>query len=165
MVSGESHYFLGRRYRLRVTEHSGPSTVRWQNGRSLELVVRPGTVAEQRERLLYSWYRDRLRILATELLEKWQSVLGVQAADWGIRKMKTKWGTCNVDARRIWLNLELAKKPLQCIEYVVVHELVHLLERHHNERFTAHMDEHLPHWQVHRDELNRAPLVHETWAC
>jgi predicted metal-dependent hydrolase len=77
--------------------------------------------------------------------------------------MKTRWGTCNEQARRIWLNLELVKKPPQCLEYIVVHEMVHLLERHHNERFVAYMDEFMPQWRLFRDELNQAPLAHETW--
>ena len=117
---------------------------------SLDLFVRPGTDAEQREAVLLRWYREQLKALIPPLLEKWQPILGVQVADWGIKKMKTKWGSCNPDARRIWLNLELAKKPVQCLEYIVVHELVHLLERHHNERFTALMDRHLPHWRSRR---------------
>lgn len=77
--------------------------------------------------------------------------------------MKTRWGTCNIEARRIWLNLELAKKPPTCLEYILVHELVHLLERHHNDRFRAHMDQLIPQWRLHREELNRAPLAHEDW--
>lgn len=90
-------------------------------------------------------------------------MLGVQCAEWGIKKMKTKWGTCNITARRIWLKLELAKKPVRCLEYVVVHELVHLLERYHNARFIALMDTNLPNWRTLRDELNREPLAHEDW--
>ena len=97
------------------------------------------------------------------IVEKWEPELGVQVADWGIKKMKTKWGSCNIEARRIWFNLELAKKPVQCLEYIAVHEMVHLLERHHNDRFKALMDKFLPQWRLCRDELNRAPLAHETW--
>ena len=150
MVSGESHYFLGRRYRLRVVERDGPSRVVLRNRSTLELHVRGEYGAEKREQVLQRWYRERLRELVPPLLEKWEAILGVQAADWGIKKMKTKWGACNVDARRIWLNLELAKKPVQCLEYIIVHELVHLLERHHNDRFVALMDRHLPQWRHHR---------------
>jgi predicted metal-dependent hydrolase len=97
------------------------------------------------------------------LLDKWQTKVGVQVTAWGVKKMKTKWGSCNVDSRRVWLNLELAKKPARCLEYIVVHELVHLLERHHNERFTALMDGLLPAWRVRRRELNASPLAHDTW--
>ncbi len=97
------------------------------------------------------------------LLEKWQAILGVQVADWGVRKMKTQWVSCNPASRRVWLNLELAKKPVQCLEYIVVHELVHLLERHHDERFAGLLDTHLPQWRQYRKMLNQAPLGHEEW--
>lgn len=163
MVGGESHYFLGRRYRLRVIERSGPSGVVLRNRSTIELFVAPGKTAGHRKAVLHRWYRDRLRELVSPLLLQWQKVLGVTIAGWGIRKMKTRWGSCNVEARRIWLNLELAKKPPECLEYIVVHELTHLLERHHNERFAALMDRHLPSWRHHRHELNSAPLAHETW--
>lgn len=96
-------------------------------------------------------------------IEKWQPLLGVEVAEWGIKKMKTRWGTCNAEARRVWLNLELAKKPPQCLEYLVVHEMVHLLERPHRERFCALMDQFLPSWRLSRDVLNHAPLAHEGW--
>ncbi len=165
MVSGESHYFLGRRYRLRVLEHQGAGKVMLRNKTILELHVKMETSAEQREKVLYHWYREQLKQLIPPLLEKWQPLLGVEVSAWGVKKMKTKWGACNTQARRIWLNLELAKKPVQCLEYIVVHELVHLLERHHNERFTAMMDQHLSNWRVSRDELNQSPLGYENWGC
>jgi predicted metal-dependent hydrolase len=87
----------------------------------------------------------------------------VDVAEWGVKRMKTKWGTCNIEARRIWLNLELAKTSVRCLEYIIVHEMVHLLERNHNDRFTAYMNQFLPQWRLRRDELNRGPLAHETW--
>lgn len=163
MVNGESHYFMGRRYRLRVHEEDAPARVALRGIASLDLFVRPGSSTEQREAALLRWHREQLKALIPPLLEKWQPALSVQVAAWGIKKMKTKWGSCNVDARRVWFNLELAKKPPQCLEYIVVHELVHLLERHHNERFTALMDGFLPTWRSARDELHRAPLGHEKW--
>jgi predicted metal-dependent hydrolase len=163
MVNGESHYFLGQRYRLRITEQQGAGKVVLRNKAIIDLHVRPDVSAEQRELVLQKWYREQLKSLIPQLLDKWQPVLGVQAAAWGIRKMKTKWGSCNIDARRIWLNLELAKKPVQCLEYIVVHELVHLLERHHNERFTGLMDGAMPTWRGCRDELNSTMLGHEVW--
>jgi predicted metal-dependent hydrolase len=163
MVRGESHYFLGTRYRLHVIQQYGASRVVLRNRSAMELYVHPGTGAERRERVLHRWYRQQLKELIPPLLEKWQSALGVQAADWGIKRMKTKWGTCSVDARRIWLNLELAKKPVQCLEYIVLHELVHLIERHHNDRFISIMDKHLPQWRLHRQALNAAPLAQEVW--
>lgn len=97
------------------------------------------------------------------MLAKWEPIIGVVVAQCGIKRMKTKWGTCNIEARRIWLNLELAKKPPVCLEYILVHEMVHLLERHHNDRFRAYMDAFLPQWRRHRELLNRAPLAHEEW--
>ena len=161
MVNGESHYFLGRRYRLRVHEQDGAARVALRGVASMDLFVRPGASAEKREAVLLDWHRASLRSVIADLLAHWQPALGVEAAHWGIKKMKTKWGSCNVGTRRIWLNLELAKKPVQCLEYIVVHELVHLLERNHTERFTALMDRHLPDWRTRREVLNSSPLGHE----
>ena len=163
MVSGESHYFLGRRYRRRVIEHDGPAGVVLRSQTRLELHVRPDTDAGKRERILHHWYRRQIKQLIPPLIEKWQAVLGVAVVDWGVKKMKTKWGACNIEARRIWLNLELAKKSPQCLEYIIVHELAHLLERNHNDHFAAVMDKHLPHWQASRAVLNSEPLSHESW--
>ena len=163
MVSGESHYFLGRRYRLRVIHTTGAGGIVLRGQTRMELHAPAGATVAQRDRVLQRWYRQELMKLIPPLLEKWQVDLGVQVADWGIKKMKTKWGSCNARAHRIWLNLELAKKPIQCLEYILVHELVHLIERHHNDRFVALMDQHLPQWRLHKQELNSAPLPHETW--
>jgi len=164
MVSGESHYFLGQRYRLRVSTREGAGKVLVRNRSTIELHVRPEASAEQRERVLQRWYRDQLKALIPPLIEKWQEALGVRVADWRVKRMKTRWGTCNAKAQRIWLNLELAKKPVQCLEYIIAHELVHLIERRHNGRFIVIMDEHLPQWRLHRAELNSSPLSHETWS-
>ncbi len=117
----------------------------------------------QRERVILAWYRQQLKALIPPLIELWEAAMGVKVADWGVKQMKTKWGACNVEARRIWLNLELAKKPVQCLVYIIVHEMAHLLERHHNDRFTKLMDSFLPQWRLQRAELNRAPLGHATW--
>lgn len=163
MVSGESHYFLGRRYRLRVVHHDAPPKVVIRSTTVLELHVRHELDAKHREQVLQQWYRQQLKRLVPRLIDKWQEKLGVQTADWRVKKMKTKWGTCNIEARRIWLNLELIKKPVRCLEYIIAHELAHLIERHHNDRFVAIMDKHLPQWQSHRQLLNSAPLAFETW--
>ena len=163
MVSGESHYFMGQRYRLRVVEGSTPMRAVLRGKAALDLFVRPDTSTERREELLQAFYRAELKNLIPTLLDKWQPILGVEADAWGIKKMKTKWGTCNIAARRVWLNLELAKKPIQCLEYILVHELLHLIERHHNDRFRSLMDQHLPQWQTHRDEVNRSLLAEERW--
>ena len=163
MVNGESHYFLGKRYRLRVHEHDRRAKVAIRGIATLDLFVRPGTNAEQREAVLLRWHREQLKTLIPPLLDKWQSILGVGFSAWGIKKMKTKWGSCNPSSRRVWFNLELAKKPIQCLEYIVVHELVHLVERHHNERFATLVETHVPQWRLYREMLNRAPLGHEEW--
>lgn len=163
MVSGESHYVQGRRYRLDVIEHDGPASVRLRNNTTLELRVRPGTDTRKRETVLHRWHRQRMRAQIPDLIAEWEPIIGVDVADWGIKRMKTRWGTCNVDARRVWLNLELAKKPAECLDYVLVHEMVHLLERRHNDRFQDYMDQFMPQWRLYRDELNRVPLAHEDW--
>ena len=163
MVSGESHYFLGTRYRLRVITGPGVGSVTLRSPGVLELRVRPGANAEQRDRVLKQWYRQQLRELIPPLLEKWQPRMQVTPAFWGIKKMKTRWGTCNHKAGRVWLNLELIKRPAQCLEYIVVHELAHLIEPNHGSRFKAVMDKHLPQWRQHRKALNSTPLAHESW--
>ena len=162
-VSGESHYFEGRRYRLDVTEREGHPTVRILNNTRLELSVVPGSDRKTREAVVHKWYRRTLRDCLPALVAKWQPVIGEQVAEVRIRRMKTRWGTCNREARRIWLNLELVKKPAACLEYILVHEMVHLIERAHNDRFRDLMDRYMPNWRMHRDELNRAPLAHEEW--
>ena len=163
MVSGESHYVFGRRLRLRVVERDGPGRVAPRGCTVLELQVPPGATREARERVLHRWYRARLRERIPPLLARWQPLLGVEPKAWGIRRMRTKWGSCNVGAGRVWLNLELAKKPEACLEYVLVHELLHLTERLHTERFVALMDRHLPEWRRYRRMLNAEPLAHERW--
>ena len=147
-----------------MIEHDAPPSVQIINNSFLELRVRPHTSRDQREAILSTWYRERLRQQLPALLEKWQAIIGVAINSINIRKMKTRWGTCHIEKRQIWLNLELAKKPFVCLEYVLVHELVHLLERHHNDRFKSLMDTFLPHWSLYRDELNQSPLAHEDWS-
>jgi predicted metal-dependent hydrolase len=164
MVTGESHYYLGRRYRLDVNEHEGASSINIPNGTILQLRVRRGASRDVREAVLLRWYRRRLNEHLPGLLAKWKPKVGVEVADVRINKMKTRWGTCNRAAQRIWLNLELAKKPLSCLEYILVHEMVHLLERHHTDRFREQMDNLMPMWRLFREELNRAPLAHEDWS-
>ena len=164
MITGESHYVEGRRYRLDIIEHEGPAVVSLPNNTTLELRVRPRTNREKREAVLHRWYRQRLREQIPQLIAKWEPEIGVTVAEWRIKKMKTRWGTCNIEARRIWLNLELAKKSASCLEYILVHEMAHFLDRHHNESFRDLMDRLMPQWRLHREELNRSPLSHENWA-
>lgn len=163
-VTGESHYFQGRRYRLNVVYQNGPARVAFRNKSIIDLFVREGSDTSQRERVFLAWYRQQLKALIPPLIEKWEKVVGVKVAEWGVKQMKTKWGTCTSRARRIWLNLELAKRPVHCLEYIVVHEMVHLLERHHNDRFTARMDSFMPQWRKVKAILTSFPLGHEVWS-
>ena len=158
MVTRESHYVFGKRYRLEVIERWGRHEVTIKNNSTLHLFVNPGTSTQNRALVLNEWYRNQLKALIPDLLKHWQPLIGKQVTDWGIKKMKTKWGSCNISQCRIWLNLELAKKPIECLEYVLVHELVHLLERHHGDRFKAYMDKYLPQWQRCHNILKREPL-------
>lgn len=153
-TAGEDHYFQGRRYPLLIHNTTGKGRVCLEN-QVICLYAPAGSDLVFRSRLLDVWYRQQLTALIPELLLKWQPLVGVQVACWGVKKMKTRWGSCNVAARRIWLNLELAKKPLACLEYVLVHELVHLLERCHNDRFYRLMDQFLPGWRYCRAEIDR----------
>jgi hypothetical protein len=162
IVSGESHYVFGRRYRLEVVERRGRHEVLLNNQSTLSLYVSPGTTRSNRQRVLNAWYRDQMKDRIPALLEKWQIVTGKEAAEWGVKRMKTRWGSCNINRRRIWLNLELASKPVECLEYVLVHELVHLYERYHNDNFKRYMDTFMPEWRVHRDTLNQVVPVSES---
>lgn len=163
MVNGESHYFLGRRYRLHVHEQRGRQYVAIRGNTSLDLFVHPGRSTDQRRAVLERWYRQKLKALIPPRIAHWQTTLGVKADAWGIKRMKTKWGSCTPCEGRLWFNLELAKKPVQCLDYVVAHELAHLLERAHNDRFRTLLDTHLPNWQHWRTVLNQAPLGAVQW--
>lgn len=163
MVTGESHYFQGRRYLLDVIAHDGQASVRLANNTTMEMRVRSEADRNTRARALEKWYRLRLKEELPRLLARWERRIGVAVADVRIRKMKTRWGSCMAEAGRIWLNLELAKKPPSCLEFVLVHEMVHFHEHHHSERFRELMDGMMPAWRLARDELNRAPLAHEEW--
>jgi predicted metal-dependent hydrolase len=163
MVTGESHYVFGKRYLLELVERWGKHEIIVKNNTTLQLHVRPGTTTANRLLVLNDWYRVQLKKRIPSLLDKWQSKIGVEASSWSVKRMRTRWGSCNIQRKRIWLNLELAKKPIECLEYVLVHELVHLLERHHNDRFRAFLDRFLPIWRVARDVLKREPLAYEDW--
>jgi predicted metal-dependent hydrolase len=162
-VSGECHYVFGQSCRLELLERAAKPEVKLLRSGTLRMTVRPGASIETKEKVLVAWYRDELRRMMPELLDRWQGVIGQTASDWGIKKMKTKWGSCNIEQRRVWINLELAKKPPQCLEYILVHELIHLHERRHNERFKALMDQFMPHWRMHQKALNTSPLANEKW--
>ena len=158
-VSGETHFYQGRRYRLQVHEAEAAPTVRLRGGQFLDLYTRPGSTEAQRQRTLHAWYREQLKAQLPALIAHWEPLLGVRAAEWAIKLMKTKWGTCNIEARRIWLNLELAKVAPHLLEYVLIHELTHLLERHHNARFKELLDQFMPAWRTYRVELNAGMLA------
>jgi predicted metal-dependent hydrolase len=159
----ESHYFLGKRYLLRITEQEAPAKVELKTKTYIDLYIRPNTSTEQKQTILNEWYRTELKKLVQPIIDKRQQQIGVTIEDWHIKQMKTKWGTCNIEKRRILLNLELAKKPIHCLEYIIVHELIHLLERHHNDRFLSLMEKHMPQWKFYKEELNRLPVSHGEW--
>jgi predicted metal-dependent hydrolase len=161
-IDRESHYIWGERVLLHVVEVDAPATVDLSHI-NLTLRVRPGTDAKARAEQLSLWFRDRVREAAAELLPTWQARIGVEVEKLFVQHMKTLWGSCNPTRRTIRVNTELAKKPRACLEYILVHELVHIHEPTHNARFRALMDQYLPTWRQTRDELNRAPLAHEEW--
>ncbi len=158
----ESHYIWGRRYLLTVEEGEATPAVTLKHSRLL-LSVRPGTDEAKRQEILEGWYRDQLRQAVPPLIARWEPRLGVKVERFFIQRMKTKWGSCTPQAGSIRLNSELAKKPRDCLEYIVLHEMVHLLEPTHNARFVALMDQYMPRWQFRRDVLNRLPVRHEQW--
>lgn len=162
-ISGESHYFEGRRYLLNVIEHNGYNKIEIKNHKELNLFIKPGATKAQKAKVFKEWYRKQLKAQIPELIEKWEEKIGVKANGWGVKHMRTKWGTCNTEEKRIWVNLELAKKPKNCLEYIIMHELVHLLERNHNDKFIALMNRFMPKWRAHRDELNSLPVSHTDW--
>jgi predicted metal-dependent hydrolase len=159
----ESHYVWGTRYLLTVSESDEPPAIEVKHSRML-LRVRPRTDEDKRRALVEEWYREQLKEAVPPLLARWQPRLGVRVERFFVQRMKTKWGSCNRKARTIRLNTELAKKPAECLEYIVVHELVHLLEPTHNARFVARMDRFMPKWQFQRQVLNRLPVRRENWS-
>ncbi len=161
-IERESHYVWGRRYLLVVAEAERPPAIELEHNRML-LTVRPGSDEGRRQAIVDEWYRRLLKAAVPPLITRWEQVMGVQVARFFVQRMKTKWGSCSPGTRSIRLNTDLAKKPRECLEYLVVHELVHLLEPTHNTRFVALMDRFMPKWQAHRAALNRLPVRHESW--
>ena len=159
----ESHYFQGKRYLLRVTEREAPPSVELKFKTRIDLYVRPDSTLEQRVSILNEWYRKQLKSQIPALIDKWEKIMDVTVNDWGVKLMKTKWGTCNIEDKRIWINLELAKKPVHCLEFIVVHEMVHLLERNHSELFVGYMDKYMPGWKRLKEELNKLPVSYADW--
>lgn len=154
-ISGENHYYFGQLYILNVIyQSSNRAKVEIRNKNYIDLYVKEGTNKEKRRNVMKEWYRKELKKAIPSMIEKWEKVMGVTVEEWGIKQMKTRWGTCNPKAKRVWLNLELVKKPYHCLEYIIVHEMAHLIERGHGERFKAIMDKYYPNWRDINKELN-----------
>jgi predicted metal-dependent hydrolase len=153
-VSGENHYYKGIRYRLNVVYRNAPASVEIKGTQHIQLFVREGSSSEKRGEVLREWYRTELKEVLQPIVAKWEEILQVKAKHWEVKQMKTLWGSCNTRSQRIIFNLELIKKPTQCIEYIVAHEMTHLVERLHNSKFMAILDNQLPNWRQIKDELN-----------
>lgn len=165
-VDRESHYFLGKRYLLRV--HESDHKYRYpkiivKTKTYIEMYVNETFTVEQKQQLLKEWYRVQLKKVLAELIPKWEVLLNVNTNNVKVQTLRTKWGSCNPDNGNFLFNIELAKKPYECIEYVVVHELLHLIERTHNDNFKAYLDKYLPNWKQLKDELNALPVSYEDW--
>ncbi|NPE27655.1 M48 family metallopeptidase [Methanococcoides sp. SA1] len=158
----ESHSLWGKRYLLKIIEVDKAPSVELKHTKII-LRVRPGSDDKKKKSVLDSWYREQLKEAAPSLIAKWEPLMGVKLQQLLVRKMKTKWGSCNHTSRNILLNTELAKKPHECLEYIIVHEMTHLIEPTHNSRFIALMDQFMPKWQFYRDKLNQLPVSHESW--
>lgn len=161
-IDRESHYVWGKRYLLQVIEADAPPNIELAHS-WLRLSVRPGTGTAKRQAIMEEWYREQVKQAVPPLIAKWEPLMGVKVAQFFVQHMKTKWGSCNHAAGNIRLNTDLAKKPHFHLEYVVVHEMAHLLEPTHNARFIALMDRFMPPWRQYRAQLNRLPLSHEEW--
>ncbi len=158
----ESHYVWGKRYLLKVVEDDAAPEVKLKHSEMI-LRVRPGTENETKRAIVAQWYREQIKATVPGLIAKWELMMHVKVDRVFVQKMKTKWGGCNPAKRSIRLNTDLAKKPHEYLEYIVVHEMVHFLEHHHNERFKELMDRLMPQWRLYREVLNRSPLAHENW--
>jgi len=160
LITGESHYYFGKRYVLNVEHTDGSSCIKVRNKKIIDLFIKPNTSHEKKEEILSKWYREELKKVLPEIIRKWELKTNLVVGSWGIKRMKTKWGSCIPKDNKICLNLELVKKPIQCLEYIVVHEMVHFIERNHNDNFVKQMNKFMPQWRVFRNDLNRLPLAH-----
>lgn len=161
-VTRESHYLWGRRYLMTVEQRDAKPSVKLDHKR-IVLTVRPGSDAAKRAEVIHEWHKALLHEVLPPLIKKWERKLGVKVSDYFLQRMKTRWGSCNHEAGHIRLNTELVKKPKDLLEYVIVHEMAHLIEPIHSERFIAILDEHYPNWRDARVELNELPLAAEVW--
>jgi predicted metal-dependent hydrolase len=158
----ESHYFWGKRYLFKIIETDGTPRVELSHS-NLCLYTHPDSHRSKMQTTVEEWYREQFKLAIPPLIAKWEPIIGVQANQFYVQRMKTKWGSCNTRKKNIRLNTGLAKKPMECLEYVLVHELVHLLEPSHNHRFVSLMDKFMPKWRFYKDVLNRLPVKHEEW--
>ena len=161
-VERESHYLWGRRYLLSIAEEDAKPSVQLSH-RKITLTVRPGSDVRKRSVVLHDWHKSLLHEVVPSLIQKWEPKLKVKVAGYFLQRMKTKWGGCNHKAGHIRLNTELVKKPKDLLEYVIVHEMAHLIEPRHSDRFITILSEHYPTWREARAELNDLPLVAEAW--
>lgn len=160
-ISWESHYFKGNRYLLNVIHHNSPAKIEIRNKKYLDFYVSPNHTITQKEKIVMDWYRDQLKKELPELIEKREKIVWIKVDSREVKRMKTVRWTSNIEKKKIWFNLELVKKPQECLEYIIVHEMVHFLERTHNDRFVAYMDKFMPKWRLYKDELNSQVLSHE----
>jgi predicted metal-dependent hydrolase len=158
----ESHYVWGKRYLLKVVEGNAAPGIELKHN-AMVLRVRQGTDEEKKQAMVEGWYREQLKTAVADFIARWEPLIGVKVGAFFVQRMKTKWGSCNPINRSIRLNTELTKKPPECLEYIVVHEMVHLLEPTHNARFIALMERFMPNWRMFREQLNQLPVRHEMW--
>lgn len=161
-LNRESHYVWGKRYLLKTIECDEPPSVELKHD-TMILRLRPGTAEAKRQAIVEEWYRQQLKHAAPPLIAKWEPIMGVKVDRFFVQRMRTRWGSCNAATHRIRLNTDLARKPPECLEYIVVHEMVHLLEPTHNPRFVDFMDRLMPQWRFYRERLNQLPVRHEEW--
>ena len=156
-VSGETLYVWGKQYFLQVV-YSYKGNVLTLSGDKAILTVRKESSPTQRESFVNEWYRNLLKQEVAKYLPKWEKTTGLYCSSWQSKYMTTKWGTCNPTSKKIWLNLQLAKKPIECLEYVILHELAHLKVHNHGPEFTAILDQYMPYWREHKRRLNDSTL-------
>lgn len=159
-ITGESHYFDGKRYLLKVIQRFGKHELKIKNKSYLELYVSPKATVEAKEKVFNEWYRSHLKEIVPDIIKIWEEKTGLSCKHWDIKKMRTRWGSCNIEKRKILLNLELAKKPRHCLEYVIVHELMHFFERNHNDNFKGLLDKFMPNWKTYKRELDNLPVAY-----
>lgn len=154
-ITGETHYYLGEKYLMNIIyQRSNKSQVQIRDNKYIDLYIKEGSSPEKIGNIMKEWYRKELKSIIPDIIEKWEEIMGLRVNEWGVKQMKTRWGTCNPNAKRIWINLELIKMPIHCLEYIIVHEMAHLIERGHGDKFKAIMDKYYPNWRNVRKELN-----------